>query len=612
MGERKKQSVLNGALILTAAMLGVKVVGVLFKMPLGNMIGTVARGNFDSAYNIYLPIFGISMAGLPVAVSRMVAENVAVHRYRDARSVFRAAKWLYALIGIAGTLVLILAAFPYTKYVTSGNVTLAGVLAIAPSLLFCTSMSAYRGYYTGLNNMTPTAVSQFLEAVGKLVFGLAFAKAVIAYGSKSYAAAVASGQTAVRIFGTVVQSEAAAEKLIYAMAAAGAILGVTVGSFLALLYCMLYARKKGSTFTRVELVNSPRPMLNTDLAKQLLRIAVPMMVSALILNITNLIDTITIQSRIMAALEADFDVIYAQFRAAFDGAAAIGKLDLGDDEMLRDYLWGAYGMAMDFRTLVPTITAAFGVSALPALSAAWAVKDKDGAKGTVNTTLRYTMMIAMPAGIGMAVLAKPILVLIYGRGSSAPTIDIVQYIMVVYGLTTALMSASTPVSNMLQAVGRTDIPIRSMIAASAAKIVINFVLAGNPRFTIYGAVIGTVVFYLIATGYNLLSLLRITKVPLQWGTVIIKPVLCALLSGAAAFVSYRACEPLLVKLVPALDTAEKALSAGNLSTLFAVGMAALVYAIALLLSRSIQKDEVLGLPMGEKIAKVLEKYRLLG
>ena len=611
MGERKKQSVLNGALILTIGMLGVKLVGVMFKMPLGNMIGTTARGYFDAAYNIYLPIFAISMAGLPVAVSRMVSENVALNRYRDARSVFRVAKWMYALFGVAGTLVLLVIAFPYAEYV-SGAKTLAGVIAIAPSMLFCTAMSAYRGYYNGLSNMTPTAVSQFIEAAGKLVFGLAFAKAIVVWGSKSYEAAAASGETVIRVFGTVAQNKMEADVAIYAMAAAGAILGVTVGSFLALIYSVLYARKKGSTFTRVELVNSPRPQLNTEIAKRLVAVAVPMMLSALILNLTNLIDTVTIQSRILAALENDFDAIYKQFRAAFDGVAAMGLLNLENYEEVRTYLWGAYGMAMDFRTLVPTLTTAFGVSALPALSAAWAVKDKDGAKTTVNTALRYMMMIALPAGIGMAVLAKPILTLIYGRGSSAPTIDIVQYIMVVYGLTTALMSISTPVSNMLQAVGRTDIPIRSILVAAFAKIAINFILVGNPRFTIYGAVIGTVVFYLIVTVYNVAALLRITKVPLQLGTVIVKPLIASLLSGAAAFVSYHACVKLIVKLVPALDAAEKTLNAGNLSTLIAVGVAALVYAIALLLSRSIQKDEVLGLPKGEKIAKVLEKYRLLG
>ena len=247
------------------------------------------------------------------------------------------------------------------------------------------------------------------------------------------------------------------------------------------------------------------------------------------------------------------------------------------------------------------------MSALPALAAAWAVKDKHSAKGTIETVLRVSMMIALPAGIGMAALATPILTIIYGRGVSSDAIPTVAPIMACYGLATFVMAVSTPVTNMLQAIGRTDIPVKSVIAAAVVKISCNFILVGSPKINIYGAVVGTLLFYLIIVSVNLFMLLRISKIKPNWKSVFAKPFICAVFCGVTAYASYG----LMSKILPA-GASQSILNIGTLETLIAIGLAMVVYAFSLLFVRGISKDDISVIPKGEKIAKTLEKYGLLG
>ena len=372
LASQKKQSVLNGAMMLMFGVVLVKLIGALFKIPLTDMLGATGRGYFNSAYEVYTPIFAISMAGLPVAVSRMVAENVALNKHREARMVFNVSKRIFILVGVIGTLVLLIAAYPYAHFV-AGIKSLPAVLCVAPSIFFCCFMSAYRGYYEGLRNMTPTAVSQVIEALGKLLIGLALAKIVISIGMNQYEAGMlASGNVSATVFGNSVTSDTEANSVIIPWAAAGAVFGVTIGSVASTLFLMICHKIKGDGFTRVQLVNSPKSAPSDVIAKEMIKIAIPMVISALVLNITNLVDTMTIQSRILSALNADFDTVLQMHSESFNEAVRLSRLNLNDIKEVKSYLWGAYGMALDFKNLVPTITIQLGVSALPALAAAWA------------------------------------------------------------------------------------------------------------------------------------------------------------------------------------------------------------------------------------------------
>ncbi len=611
----KRQSVLSGAMVLMGAIILVKIIGALFKMPMTSMLGTVGRGYFQSAYEIYTPIFAVAMAGLPVAVSKMVAESVALGQYRQARSIFTVSQKIFIIVGISGTVLLLIAAFPYAFFVANKK-SLGAILCVAPSIFLCCFMSAYRGYYEGLRNMVPTAISQVIEALGKLVIGLALIKLIMNRGASQYASALAAngyteemmnGSLSVNVFGQQVSNAAQANSVIVPYAAAGAVLGVTLGSLLSLLFLMVFYRFRRDGFTNEMVVASPAPQPGSAIARQMIRIAVPMVVSALILNITNLIDVTTIQARLTSALSSDFTTVYNMFSTSIDKAVALKRLNFDDHAEVMKYIWGAYGTALDFRTLVPTITIQLGVSAIPALATAWALKNKDDMRKTIETVLRIGMLIALPAGFGIAALAAPILTVIYGRGNSSEAIAIVAPILFVNGIFTPLMAVSTPTTNMLQAVGRADIPMKTVAAAAVCKILCNFILVGIPKINIYGAVAGTILFYVIIVGVNLFFLLKISKVRINWMGVFLKPFIAAVLCAVTAFATHG----VIARLFPA-DTTASVLNSDTFGTLIGIGLGAIVYLAAVLLLRGIVKDDVIVLPKGEKIAKILAKHGLLG
>ncbi|MCL2023812.1 MAG: polysaccharide biosynthesis protein [Oscillospiraceae bacterium] len=625
MAKQKQQSLINGAIILTLAMFVVKVVGILFKMPLTSEIGMVGRGYFDLVYQIYTPIFAIAMAGLPIAVSRMVSESVTLNRFRDTREILRTYSRIFMLTGAVGTVLLCALAYPYVAISKAPSEIIPGIFLIAPAIFFCCVSASIRGYYEGQRNMSPTAASQFIEALGKLAAGLFLARIVLNYGMNVYNSAKDADGAAV-LWGVRVANDTEAHAVIVPWAAAGAVLGVTVGSVAGLIYLILRHKIKGDSITRLDLELAPAPRSSKEITRELIKLAFPVIVGALALNISNFIDTMTIVARTTAALGTDYDIVYGMHSASLDAAQASGSLNLNSAspaenyKLIATYLFGAYNTGVDFRNLLPTITAALGVSVLPVLAAAWTVRNRAEISRSVNSILRLCMLLALPGGLGMAVLARPFLTIIYGSGLAADGIPVAVPVLQVYGAAAVLLAVSTPITNMLQGIGRTDIPVKALIISAVVKITSNLIFIGIPSLNIYGSMIGTILFYVINVSIKLTYLKRLTGMKIDWKSVFLKPLFCASMCAGAAWACFGLFSRLMEKLIPALSEVtffsggigEKLLNVNLASSFAAVGAAMLVYVVLLLLTRSITKDEVLGLPKGEKIVKKLEKHRLLG
>ncbi len=587
--ERKEQSLLVGAGVLTIASLIVKGISALYKLPLTNyLLGIVGIAYFTRAYAIYTPLYSISMAGLPIAVSKLVAQNVELGKVRDARRIFNVSRKLFFLVGISGTVLLAAIALPYSKYLIKSPESVTSILAIAPCIVFCCMMSSFRGYYEGLKNMTPTSVSQVIEALVKLVFGLVATWAFISGCKSRYAASNVGGVAT--ILGRTVSSEAELMEAIYPYASAVAIFGVTLGSMVGLLYLYVHYKRKGFGFTREELVNSPPPKSDKVLRNQIIKIATPIAISSLIVNVSNIIDDVMIGNRLDRALKVGGDVIKNMYQYSL----AVSETS---EVAIKDYLYGLHASVVNVKNLIPTITISIGVSVIPILSAAWAAKNKNRIKVTVESALRITSMLALPAGLGIAALSEPILRLLYSKQTHI--IPIAAPMLCVYGFGMIMFSIASPITNMLQAVGRMDIPLKSVAIGSVVKIVLNFILIGNPQVNINGAVWSTMVCYIVMLSINFTALLKVTKVKLDYASVFIKPLIAATACGLAALFSYSL-------------LAEKLSVNGTISTLLAICVGAAFYAAVLLPIKGISRDDVEMLPKGEKIAKALAKFGLLG
>lgn len=596
MAENKKQgqSMLNGAFILVVATVLVKVIGALYKMPLTALIGGVGRGYFSRAYDIYTPVYAIAMAGLPVAVSKLVSQEKALGHYRDIRIIMKTARKIFLLTGSVATIILMAVAYPYSKYIIHAPDNWSSIMFIAPSVFFCCCMSSYRGYYEGLSNMIPTAISQVIEALGKLVLGLATAYIIMNYGIKRFSAGLP-------VFGVNALTEAEALSAIYPYSAAGAISGVTLGTVIGLVFLMIRHKIYGDGITAEMLSQSPTPQKAKGWGKLIAVTALPVAAGSLILNVTNLIDTVTISNRLAYALNLDLETVKNIY------SAQIAASNVADSD-IATYLYGAYTSALDFKNLIPTITMTLGISAIPALSAAWAIRNRKEIKVTIESVIRITMLVALPAGFGMAVLAEPILSLVYNGTDAGDIVTIAAPILRTYGFAVFLFALSSPVTNMLQAVGRMDIPLKSIVAGAIVKIILNYVLVGNPSININGAPIGSIVCYVIIVVINVFAIIKITDAKLNFMSIFIKPLICAAISGASALACYKVFGGILKDVG---DPASR-FNGMTIATLIAVIAAVFAYVISLLLIKGISKDDVEMLPKGEKIAKALEKRGILG
>ncbi|MBR4282648.1 MAG: oligosaccharide flippase family protein, partial [Clostridia bacterium] len=283
--KNKKQSFLEGAMTLMIAMALVKILGAVFKIPLGNMIGASGMGYFQTAYDLYLPVYAVALSGLPIAVCRMVASYMAQGNVRDSRTVLKVAQKTFLIMGIVGTVLLLLLSYPYLRVIGArNNDALLSLIVIAPAILFCCIISTYRGYYEGLCNMTPTAVSQVIESLGKVIIGIALVFVVKKMG-----------------FDESVQ-------------AAAAIFGIMLGTMFGALYLKLRYVKGGDGITNQMLLDcEAKAQTQKQILKSLLIIAVPVVIGSLASQIAGLVDAVTVQKRLNDMVSANPQLVETLF-----------------------------------------------------------------------------------------------------------------------------------------------------------------------------------------------------------------------------------------------------------------------------------------------------------
>ncbi len=581
--KNKSQSFLQGALILSVAAVISKVVGALFKIPLQNMAGMVAWGYFETAYQFYLPIYTIAIAGLPLAVARMVSESVALKRYRDVSTIYKLAIRIFLICGVVGTLIMWLGADLYAGFVgmpESRNC----MIVMAPTVFFCCLVSAHRGLYEGLRNMIPTAVSQIIESMGKLILGIGLGYLAIWYGQYQFEAGGL-------VYGVAVKS---AEKAILASqpyVALGAMLGVTIGSALAWVYTMVYHRRVGTGVTREQLSTAPKARTNKQVFRALMAIAIPVTLGSLATQLTGILDTLSLQRCLKMLMEGEGGAeVLAMYREQLAVAGVNGN-NLND---VLAWLNGNRGTAMTYVNLVPNITLTLGISALPVVTSAWTLKNQQQLTSTVESVLRITMLIALPCGILLTVLGEPLMYVIYGQAHIS---EVTGLLLQALGVATIFICLVGPINSLLQAVGRADVPVKIILIGGVVKVVLNIVLVMIPALNVNGSSYSTLMCYLVMVVLSLLAVRKYMGIHLRWSSVVIRPTVAALVCGVTAYGSYLLLQTVMSR---------------RLAPVIACGIACVIYLFVLIFVRAFTKEDVLMLPKGKKIAQVLEKFGRMG
>ena len=532
MATEKKQSFLGGAAVLAAGIVIVKIIGAVFKIPLLNILGETGAADFNNAYNIYATLLTISTAGLPVALSKMVSEANTLGRHRQAQRVFRVSFTVFLLLGVI-SFILMWWGNDYLAGLLHNPRAAYGIRALAPAVVCVGCLSAFRGYAQGRFHMTPTAVSQIIEALCKLVIGLALALWLLQEGYPDY------------------------------IAAAGAILGVTIGTIISLVYMAIDHLRHRESADPNEVCDA-----NGTILKRLLAIAVPITLSSSMVSIITLIDTSLVQGQLQNALGLTLD----QSRA----------------------LYGNYSACMTLYNLPSSLMIALTASVIPAVSAALARRDRVHTARVIGSSLRVTALLSFPMGFGLWALAEPIFQLLYSRYDST----LGGPLLAVLGIASIFVCIMLITNSILQSYGRVNIPIITMLIGGVVKIVLNYNLVAVPSVNIHGAPIGTLVCFLITAALNLVFVTRTVEDKPNYFAIFTKPLLASVVMALGAKLTYRALGSVIV-----LESARlaKIVCVGG-----AIAIAVVLYVILVLALHIITKDDLALLPKGEKLARVLK------
>lgn len=443
----------SGVAILTIANVLVKAVGLISKIALNRVVGSVGAGYYSSAYEIYAFLYVISTAGLPVALSIMVSKSRARGRFKEAKKIFDVAIVVFMILGAIFASIMILFSSNIAGFISAEKTTLC-IIAIAPTILFVCISSCFRGFFQGYQLMQPTAISQFIEASCKMFVGVGFALWARAKGYDDH------------------------------IIAAFTILGVTVGVFIGMVFLYLkklfFKDKERNKLYLCELNSNYSNSVVEDtncksvlqLFKELMRIAIPITISSAVLSLTVIIDTFMVQNRLLAH---------------------------GMEETLVRIYYGDYTSLVISMCNLPTVLFYPIANALvPMISASHEAKDYKASEKMRAFSLRVINLIAIPCAMGLGIFAYPILDLLMFKPDSveraAPWLSVAAISVVFLGIIAATNA-------FLNTAGKQVLPIISMLVGAFVKLISNYFLLET--IGIYGAPISTVLCYVSAATINI-------------------------------------------------------------------------------------------------------------
>lgn len=432
---------MSGVLVLSISTIIVKILGLAVKIPMLNTLGAEGMGYFNSALEIYALLCVISTAGLPVALSMLISESRERGDSAEVRRVYKTALTLFFVVGAIGSGAMLLFSEQIAMLVGNPQAEPC-ITAISPAVLLICLCSAVRGYFQGFENMTPTAVSQLIEALGKLFFGVGFGLIALKAGAD------------------------------LPFAAAMSALGLTLGILLSGIYLFIEKLTHRQGLTEKSTGNT---RYNSGKISALLKIALPITVSSAILSLCRIIDMALILRRLQS---------------------------IGTSIAEANRIYGSYTtLAVPVFALVPSLITPISLSLVPRLSSAIERGDADAQADVVDRAQRLTVLLAMPASMGIALYSAPILSLLFSGQKEA--IDVAAPLLSILGISVVFSGLITTTNAVLQSYRQTVRPIISMAIGTCVKIALAYILIGISEIGVWGAPISTLVCNVTITVINL-------------------------------------------------------------------------------------------------------------
>jgi len=471
------------AAILAAASLLVRIIGFLYRIPLMDLIGDEGNDFYLSAYFIYAFVISLTSGAMPAAVSKLVSERVALGKYSDAHEMFKNALGVAAILGAIAALFIGLGAGWLTGLRFANHPgSVYALRALAPTIFVVALLAVMRGYFQGMNTMLPTAVSQVIEQIFNAGFSIWLAHVFFRAARLEHAAAGAAAGTGI-----------------------GAVVGlIVVLGFYFIVARNIRTRAAGNKHTATL---SGKAEKREDQIKKLMQTALPIIVGMGIYQVANLIDLGMARDRLMST--GAFSI--------YDVNAMIGQFS---------------GKFLLLTTLPVSLSVALSQAVIPDISSSTATMDKKGVRHKIDTAMRISMALSIPAVVGLFVMADPILALLFPNHPEGGWLLRYGAISIIF---LALVQISTGV---LQGIGKVMLPAIAALCGVIIKIPLNWFLLAIPEINIMGTVISTIVCYVVAAGINLYFLHKHTGVVPDFIGAFLKPAFAALGMGFACFITY--------------------------------------------------------------------------
>jgi stage V sporulation protein B len=535
----------NGAAFLGGMGIVSKLFGLVYTIACTWILQAEGMAAYMTAFPVYTFLLALSSAGLPVAISKMVAERTALGDYYAAHKVFQRALKYMLIVGLVTSALMMALCGPIANSLGRPEARLT-ILALGPSLFFVALISAYRGYFQGMMRMAPTAISQIIEQIVKLVVGLA-----LAYWWNS------SG-------------------VIYG--AAGAIFGITVSEVVAFLYMLvLYNRSKSAIKYRIR--RGVRTNMRHHIGKRMFALALPVIIGACAMPIVQNADTAIINNTL----------------GAMESVVLMGKRVMVDTDIVKS-LYGLVGYVNPIANMPSVLSMALAMSLVPAISSSHALGDLTGISEKSGLGLKYSLLVGLPCAAGLYFLATPIIHLLYSfkdpLGLNLAYIAGTLLATIAPGV--LFLSILQTMTGILQGLGKTMIPVLNLFVGIAVKIVLSIVLIRIPEINIQGAFIGTTACYAVAAILDTACVIKYAKARLHPLNNIIKPVLASAAMGAVLYFTLPLADAGHSRLMPA--------------ALVLLGIVA--YGIFVFLFGAVNRSDMDYIPGGRRITALMTKLRL--
>ncbi len=539
-----KQTTTKGFAILSLAGIINKFLALAY-LPIQTMIvGNYGNGIISAGYKIYILIFALSNAGVPVAISKLISERTALGDYKGAQKILRIAGLMLISLGVFFCSVMLIGAGWISKQIEQPNAKLM-LLALAPTLLFTSISAIFRGYYQGRQNMIPSALSQVIEQALNSVLTVVFAALLIKYGIK--------------------------------IAAAGTTIGTSVGALGAALFLVfLYKKNKHQRIDEIKRSNYIGPKVtNTEVIKQILAYALPAILGLVAVNASEIIDLKFGVSRMI-----------------------VGGISSSHATELYGILTNQYQRILN---LPLAITASLPAALIPAIAYASASKDLSLLYRKISESFKVVLMITIPSAVGLSILAKPIITLVFfstklNQGSDLMQIGswVMVFMAIIYVQTATLIG-----------IGKAYIPPVNMLIGMTFKLIANYFLIVIPSINIKGAVIGSTLGFIITCVLNQIAIRKSTGLSVKYAAISYRPIIASVIMGSVAYSLFYLSDKFLFILI------KNSLLVNDISVLIAVLAGASLYVLILLFTKAIDSDDIIKLPWGNKINILLNKTNIL-